>query len=352
MGNLLNPYVATTSRKLSHEGLKNSSAKLIPPYSVILSSRAPIGHLVINTVPMSFNQGCKGIRPNESLDFKFLFYYLYSKVELLNSLGSGATFKELSSLKLKNVEIPLPPLPEQRRIVAILDEAFEGIEAAKANSETNIKNIHTVLISHLNSVFSHTGNKGYYKKIHEISHHSLGKMLDRSKNKGELKPYLRNLNVRWFDFDLSDLQEMRFLPTENEKYSVIKGDVLVCEGGYPGRAAIWNRNEPIFFQKALHRVRFHVPEHSKWFMYYLYSQHFNGHLSHHFTGTGIQHLTGMALAQISIPIPPLPQINKYLLTFDNLLNDTLQLAQNQNKKLKLLESFKTTLLHQAFTGQL
>ena len=77
------------------------------------------------------------------------------------------------------------------------------------------------------------------KKVSEIAHHSLGKMLDKAKNKGAMQPYLRNINVRWFGFDLSDVLEMRFLPEESDRYTAIRGDVLICEGGYPGRAAIW-----------------------------------------------------------------------------------------------------------------
>lgn len=107
------------------------------------------------------------------------------------------------------------------------------------------------------------------KKVSEIAQHSLGKMLDKSKNKGEPKPYLRNINVRRFAFDLSDVLKMRFLPDEAAKYTAVRGDLMICEGGYPGRAAIWDRDEPIYFQKAIHRVRFHQPEHTKWFLYFL-----------------------------------------------------------------------------------
>ena len=124
MGKRQSPFVKNTERKISGAGLKNSSAKLLPVNSVILSSRAPIGHLVINKEPMAFNQGCKGMIPNSNLFYKFLFYYLFYNVDLLNSLGTGATFKELSGSKLKDVSIPLPPLPEQKRIVAVLDEHF------------------------------------------------------------------------------------------------------------------------------------------------------------------------------------------------------------------------------------
>jgi len=145
------------------------------------------------------------------------------------------------------------------------------------------------------------------KRVSEIARHSLGKMLDKSKNKGEPKPYLRNLNVRWGEFDLSDVLEMRFLPDEADKYTAVKGDVLVCEGGYPGRAAIWDDDEPIYFQKALHRVRFHEPERNKWFVYFLQFRALEGTLKNHFNGAGIQHFTGEALAQFEIPVPPLPE---------------------------------------------
>lgn len=145
------------------------------------------------------------------------------------------------------------------------------------------------------------------RRISEIADHSLGKMLDRAKNRGEPKPYLRNLNVRWFRFDLSDVLEMRFVPEETEKYTARKGDLLICEGGDPGRSAIWDQDEPIYFQKALHRVRFHDPERAKWFLYYLHALDLDGTLKKHFNGAGIQHFTGEALARFELPLPPLPE---------------------------------------------
>lgn len=110
MGKRNSPFVNDTARKLTDSGLRNSSAQLLPEYSIILSSRAPIGHLVINEIPMAFNQGCKGLIPKDKLNYNFLYHYLAYKVDFLNSLGTGATFKELSATKLKEVEIPLPRL--------------------------------------------------------------------------------------------------------------------------------------------------------------------------------------------------------------------------------------------------
>ncbi|MHB8956030.1 MAG: restriction endonuclease subunit S [Pirellulaceae bacterium] len=185
-------------------------------------------------------------------------------------------------------------------------------------------------------------NGWQYKKVSEIAKHSLGKMLDKAKNKGEPKPYLRNLNVRWFDFDLSDVLEMRFLPEEVSKFTAVKGDVLICEGGYPGRAAIWEQDEPIYFQKALHRVRFHEPDRSKWFVYYLYAKDLDGTLKNHFNGAGIQHFTGESLAQFEVPIPPLPEQQRIVgildEAFDGIATAKANAEKNRQNARALFES--------------
>jgi len=172
------------------------------------------------------------------------------------------------------------------------------------------------------------------KKVSEIAQHSLGKMLDKAKNKGEPKPYLRNLNVRWFDFDLSDILEMPFLPMEEEKYTAVKGDVLICEGGYPGRAAIWEQDEPIYFQKALHRVRFHEPERNKWFVYYLLAKDLDGTLKNNFNGAGIQHFTGEALAQFLVPLPPLPEQQRIIALLDEVFAGLTTAKANVERNLR------------------
>ena len=265
---------------------------------------------------------------------------------------TGTTRTRISRSNLALTPVPVPPLPEQQRIVGILDEAFEGIATAKANAEKNLQNARAIFESHLHSVFTHRGKGWVVRKVAEIAQHSLGKMLDKAKNKGEPQLYLRNINVRWFTFDLSDLLQMPFLPTETDKYTAVKGDVLICEGGYPGRAAIWNEDYPIYFQKALHRVRFHAPEHNKWFVYYLFIQDTSGDLKQHFSGTGIQHFTGEVLARFEIPLPPFAELRRAVATFDKLAEETQRLASLYERKLAALEALKRSLLHQAFTGQL
>ncbi len=294
-------------------------------------------------------------RPSPAIDKEWLYYFLSRQSfrdEGAARMSGAVGHKRVSKEFIESYPIPVPPLPEQHRIVAILDEAFNGIATAKANAEKNLKNARALFESHLQSVFTERSEGWVVKKVSEIAKHSLGKMLDKAKNKGDLQPYLRNLNVRWFEFDLSDLLEMPFLPTEFEKYTAVKGDVLICEGGYPGRAAIWNEDYPIYFQKALHRVRFHEPELNKWFVYYLSVQDSSGQLKQHFSGTGIQHFTGEVLARFPIPVPPLPELRLAVAKFDALSDETQRLESLYQQKLTALDDLKKSLLHQAFSGKL
>lgn len=124
LSSLNTPYLDQPSRTVTEEGLRSCAATVLPPNSVLLSSRAPIGLVAINTVPMATNQGFKSLVPQPGkLDSKFLYYWLKSRTTFLQSLGNGATFKEISKAIVERIEIPLPPLDEQRRIAAILDKA-------------------------------------------------------------------------------------------------------------------------------------------------------------------------------------------------------------------------------------
>lgn len=123
LSNLDGAYISTTPRTLTTTGVKSCATTILPAGSILLSSRAPIGHVAINTVPMATNQGFKSLVPREEIDAKYLYHWLKSKTAYLQSLGNGATFKELSKKTTRQIAIPLPSLDEQRRIAKILDQA-------------------------------------------------------------------------------------------------------------------------------------------------------------------------------------------------------------------------------------
>ncbi len=123
LSNLDGKYIAETPRKITAQGLRSCAAELLPANSVLFSSRAPIGHVAINAEPMATNQGFKSFVPGPDLDASFLYWWLDANRSYLQSLGTGATFKEVSKVVVQRIKIPLPPLEEQRRIAGILDQA-------------------------------------------------------------------------------------------------------------------------------------------------------------------------------------------------------------------------------------
>jgi restriction endonuclease S subunit len=177
-------------------------------------------------------------------------------------------------------------------------------------------------------------------RLGEICNTRLGKMLDGVKNKGELFPYFRNLNVQWYNFELEDVLQMKFEKFELEEYSVKKGDLLICEGGYPGRGAIWESDDESYkFQKALHRVRFYNNIPAKLYLFYLDLICSNGKIKEYTTGSGIQHLTGISLKKMPIPLPPLHEQNRIvqkldeLMQYCNALEASIKQSESQNEKL-------------------
>lgn len=161
------------------------------------------------------------------------------------------------------------------------------------------------------------------RTLEEIADFSLGKMLDQKKNKGILYPYLANLNVRWGSFNLEDLRQMRFEPHEIERYSLKAGDIVMCEGGEPGRCAIWKGGiAGVMFQKALHRIRPRSGINHQFLFYSLLQQGKSGGLDRLFTGSTIKHLPREKLAKVELFVPPLPiqeRIASILSPYDDLI---------------------------------
>lgn len=179
----------------------------------------------------------------------------------------------------------------------------------------------------------------------------LGKMLDAHKNRGEPKPYLRNTNVQWMRFELDDVKEMRVEKDEEEELRLQRGDLLICEGGEPGRCAIWNERVPeMYFQKALHRVRPCTAILPEYLALNLQIDCQNNVLAGLFTGATIKHLTGRSLSQYPVPIPPLAEQRRIVAKVEQLmaLVDWLetQLATSRVTTEKLMEAVVSELTTQ------
>ena len=186
-------------------------------------------------------------------------------------------------------------------------------------------------------------------RLGEVSESCLGKMLDSTKNQGTKRKYLRNINVRWFSFDLSDLLEMKIKDIELARCSAQKGDLLICEGGYPGRSAIWNENYEICFQKAIHRVRFfYMSEMSRIFNLYLFLLSENKQIEMYLTGEAIRHLTGVKLKQIPIPLPPLAEQKEIVRVVESQLAKVDQLENQITEREEMTKQLIQSIMKDAF----
>lgn len=287
----------------------------------------------------------------KNIEPRFLHLVLQSLQQHFASLSNGAAIPGISRTDVTNYQIPLPPLEEQQRIVAVLDEAFEGLTRARAHAEANLQNARELFAGAIAQEFASTVDTPR-RKVGDVAHHSLGKMLDKSKNKGSPRGYLRNLNVRWFEFDTSDILEMRIEDHEIERYSVKRGDLLICEGGYPGRCAVWDQGEAMFYQKALHRVRFDHEVYGRLLMFFLFMEDQSGSLKSNFSGSGIQHFTGQALARYEMPYPPPLMAEAMVARIEAMQSSSRELEEGYLAKLKSLDALRQSLLQKAFSGEL
>lgn len=121
-------FISNSERKITELGLKSCSASLIPKNSLVMSSRAPIGYLAINTIPVATNQGCKTMTPKRDLDVNYLYYYLDKNIDLVKRLGTGSTFAEVGRSAVESVEVLVPALTEQKKIAEILGSVDDEIK--------------------------------------------------------------------------------------------------------------------------------------------------------------------------------------------------------------------------------
>ena len=351
MGRMSSKYISDSDRRISQLGLDKSSAKLILKNSVILSTRAPIGHLAINTEPMATNQGCRGLIPKDNLDTKFLYYFLLGSVSLLNELGTGAIFKELSKTALESVVIPFPPIPEQQRIVAILDQAFADIEKARANAEQNLKNAHELFDSYLQQVFSQRGEGWEKFSLGNITDVSSGGTPTKSTKEywnGSMPWYSSGELNKLFTKPSKEMITDKGLKESNAKLfpagslligmydtAALKMSLLDREGCFNQAIAGVKPNDKVNLVFIYHTINFLKPE-----------------LLLLRRGVRQKNLNQSKIKSIPIGLPSIEEQNEVVLLLQSLQDQSDNLVGIYSQKLKSLDELKKSLLQKAFSGEL
>ena len=185
----------------------------------------------------------------------------------------------------------------------------------------------------------------------QIAETRLGKMLDAAKNKGVERPYLRNVNVRWGGFDLSDLQTMRVTQEEFDALRVRDGDIFACEGGEPGRCAVWREGpREVVYQKALHRIRPEGDIDPDFLAKRIHVAVRGGEVAHLLTGTTIKHLPQVGLQKMGLQIPPVAEQHRIVAKLDALTARLARARAELHRTLELPQRLRTETLRLAFAN--
>ena len=193
-------------------------------------------------------------------------------------------------------------------------------------------------------------------RLQTIATSSLGKTLDKAKNKGDLKPYLCSINVYWDGIDLTTVKEARLEECELPKYLLRPGDLLICEGGDVGRSAVWESTQEMYYQNALHRVRFYGGINPHYFQLLLECYKGNQILDAYSKGMTIKHLVQTALNTIVFPLPPLSEQTRIVGAVNRLLPylHSYNRAEQNLTELNTAfpEALKKSILQDAVQGKL
>lgn len=346
------------------------------------------------------------VRVTEAVEPRYIYYFFQSADywRQISESASGIGQPNVNGKKLAALELPIAPLPEQRRIVARIEELFSRLDAgvaalrhAKAQLQRYRQSVLAAAVTgQLTQVWREQhpdtepanlllervleerreqwNKKGKYKEpkttteknakasppswaratVDELGEVLLGKMLDKKKHtEGNPLAYLRNINIRWGFVDTSDLLTMHFKDTELDRYGLKEGDLLVCEGGEPGRAAVWDGHLPdLKYQKALHRVRLRSGIDPRFLALCLELDAKTGRLNRRFTGSTIKHFTRQAFIEYEIPLPPLAEQHQIVAEVEARTTAIDHLEAELDRQISRSNRLRQSTLASAFSAQL
>ncbi len=352
LSDLKGTYIAETPRKITEAGLASCAAEVLPAGSILFSSRAPIGHVAINTVPMATNQGFKSFIPDpKRIHTNYLYWWLKANRRYLESLGNGATFKEVSKAVVSRVEIPFPPLDEQQRIAAILDHS-DALRQKRRETMRKLRELRTSLF------LTFFGDPSINPKDWPIK--TIGSLADSTQygtsakagETGEL-PILRMGNITYSgEMDFSDLKYITLSQKELEKYTVRDGDILFNRTNSPelvGKTAIFRGSEPYAFAGYLVRLRPNQEADPEYISAFLNSSYGKATLQGMCKSIiGMANINAKELCSIRIPVPPLALQQQ----FARRISELSAFSLLHHAHLQQLDALFASLQHRAFRGEL
>lgn len=353
-------YISKGKRNLSKTGLKNSSAILLPKGSVLCSSRAPIGYVVIAENEIATNQGFKNIVPNTKIvNSEYLYYFLKGNKDLITSFASGTTFLEVSAKRFSAIPIPVPPLAEQKRIVKKIEEFFGVIDEQVKRLEAT----HAALVSYRQSILQ----QAFSGKLHKTT----------DWKKITLQEAV-DINPKTVLPALSDSEMVSFLPMpavqeESLEYAEQKSSFGKVKKGYTkfrdedvlfakitpcmenGKGCIvHNLSHGIGFGSTeFHVLRCHKDVSPKFIYYFVIRRTFRAEAKNKMSGAvGQQRVPAEFLKEYSFACPSLPEQKAIVKKIENAFAFADKAQATITGALEQAKQLKQSILKRAFEGKL
>lgn len=357
-------------KSITELGLQNSSARLIPKGSVLFSSRAPIGYVAIAANEVCTNQGFKSVAPDKNTSSDYLYYFLKASKDKAEKAASGTTFKEISLKSFSDLQIPLPPLPEQHRIVAKIEALFSQLDNGIAQLKTAQAQLKVYRQAVLKWAFEgrltnadvQDGElpEGWRQK--QLM--SLAKLIngDRGKNYPNRTEYVTQgipfINTGHIESNGKlDLDSMNYI--SREKFTTLNsgkvrmGDLIYClRGATMGKTAIISQVDEGAVASSLVIIRVNDEISNLYLYHFLMSPIGKENIRKYDNGSAQPNLSAKSLSMYTIPVPSLPEQHRIVQQIESRLSVCDKLEETITQALQQSEALRQSILKRAFEGRL
>lgn len=368
-----NKYISRGAKSISEAGLKKSSAKLMPKGAVLFSSRAPVGYVVIANSELCTNQGFKSIIPNQTIFNVYLFYFLKSAKRKAEDAASGTTFKEISLANFSKLQIPLPPLPEQHRIVAKIEELFSSLDKGIESLKTVQQQLKVYRRAVLKWAFE---GKLTNKNIKEGELPKGWKwvlitdLVEKNKNALKAGPFGSSLKKQFYvkrGYKIYGQEQVICgnpfygdYYVNEDKYQELSSnkirpfDILISLVGTVGKVLILPENcvagiiNPRLIKVSLD-TNVYLP---KFFKFYFESSTVKSFYSSKAQGTTMDVLNLSIIKRINFPLCPISEQHAIVAEIESRLSVCDKIEESIEQSLKQAESLRQSILKKAFAGKL
>ena len=370
-GELNNGWIYDTEEKITDEGLKKSSAKLFPPYSVLIAMYgATIGKVAILGVPATTNQACACAVCNQSLLYMYLFYYCISQKNVFIEKGKGGAQPNISQIILKQHPIPLPPLSEQQRIVERIEELFAKLDEAKERLQEVADSFAVRKAAILHKAFTGELTKQWRrengvsdesweeKTLQDVCSMKITDGTHKTPVYCDSEKGVKFLSAKDITAEKICWDNIKYIVPElhEELYKRLApqvDDVLLAKNGTTGVAAIVETDDIFDIYVTLAVLR---PEKSIIYPLYLLkvvnSPLCKEQFAQHLTGIGVPNLHLRDIKEVLIPLPTIPEQHEIVRLIDDLLARERAAQQAAEQALASIDLMKKSILARAFRGEL